>query len=234
MAKISNSDLIQKYVPLVDFIADVLGTNSEVVLHDLTNLNHSVIAIRNSYISNREVGAPVTDLALQIYKENSHKNNDFITNYCGMNKFNKKLRCSTFFIRNDSREIIGLLCVNTDESVIVAVEQALAAFTSVYGKNVSKPSTQDVTQDVTQETLPSNIEELVESSIQKITSAKGITINYLNQDDKLEITEDLYDKGIFLVKGAVVEVAKTMMVSEATIYRYLSKIKSKKETMPEI
>ena len=48
----TNSKL-QKYIPLVDFFAAVLGKNSEVVLHDLTDPDHSIIAIRNNHISNR-------------------------------------------------------------------------------------------------------------------------------------------------------------------------------------
>ena len=44
-------------------------------------------------------------------------------------------------------------------------------------------------------------------------------------DEKIRIVEDLQQAGIFYIKGAVSEVATQLGSSEATIYRYLSKLK---------
>lgn len=46
----------------------------------------------------------------------------------------------------------------------------------------------------------------------------------LSQDEKIAIVEKLDGKGVFLFKGAVALVAGRLQTSEATIYRYLSKI----------
>ena len=43
----------------------------------------------------------------------------------------------------------------------------------------------------------------------------------LKPEQKLEIVRELFQKGIFSLKGAVTQVAEVMRVSEPSIYRYL-------------
>ena len=62
--------LLEKYVGFVDFLADFLGRDAEVVLHDVTDLENSVVAISNSHISGRASGGqPATDLVPENTKE---------------------------------------------------------------------------------------------------------------------------------------------------------------------
>ena len=56
---------LQPYIPTVDFLADYFGDYAEVVLHDLTNLEQSIIKIRNGHISGRKEGDPCTDFVLR-------------------------------------------------------------------------------------------------------------------------------------------------------------------------
>jgi predicted transcriptional regulator YheO len=42
---------LKSYIHLVNFIADFLGPSYEVVLHDVRNINNSIIAIKNGHIS---------------------------------------------------------------------------------------------------------------------------------------------------------------------------------------
>ena len=56
--------LLQQYMKLTEFLGLTLGPDYEVALHDLTNKDRSIIAIANNYISGREIGAPLTNMAL--------------------------------------------------------------------------------------------------------------------------------------------------------------------------
>ena len=47
------TDLLYSYTTTVKFLGSVLGPDYEVVLQDLSNINHSVIAIENGHISSR-------------------------------------------------------------------------------------------------------------------------------------------------------------------------------------
>lgn len=215
------STILDKYVPFVDFIAEILGKNSEVVLHDLTNLDSSVVAIRNNQITQREVGAPATNFVLQKMKENKDSNVNYITNYRGVSKRGKKvLRSSTFFIRCNN-EIIGMLCVNTDDSILNTVKSNLEELLSIYGC-VSNESDVEETENFT-----TSIKEFANETIEEATIKKGTTVDYLKAEDKIEIVEQLHEKGFFLLKGAVPELAELLSISEPTIYRYLQAVKKK-------
>lgn len=54
------TDLLYSYTTTVKFLGSVLGPDYEVVLQDLSNINHSVIAIENGHISGRTIGSPLT------------------------------------------------------------------------------------------------------------------------------------------------------------------------------
>lgn len=56
--------LLQQYMKLTEFLGLTLGPDYEVALHDLTNKDRSIIAIANNHISGREIGAPLTNMAL--------------------------------------------------------------------------------------------------------------------------------------------------------------------------
>ena len=60
------NNVLKTYIPLVDFIAGIVGPNCEVVLHDLSN-DESIVAIRNNHISGRK-GGPLTNLGLKLQK----------------------------------------------------------------------------------------------------------------------------------------------------------------------
>ena len=52
---------------LLDMLEQQLGSNTEILLHDLTkDYNHTIVDIRNGYITNRKVGDCGSDLGLRV------------------------------------------------------------------------------------------------------------------------------------------------------------------------
>lgn len=107
--------LLQQYMKLTEFLGLTLGPDYEVALHDLTNKDRSIIAIANNHISGREIGAPLTNMALGILRDRSYETNDYCLQYHGISVNGKDLRSNTFFIKQDGR-LIGMLCINFDDS----------------------------------------------------------------------------------------------------------------------
>lgn len=214
------TDLLSKYAVMVDFLAEVLGTDHEIVLHDITNLDHSIIAIRNNHVSEREIGGPATDLVLKTLKNSEDSEKPFICNYKGVSKNGKQIRSSTFFIRNEEGKIIGMLCINSDTTAFakfIDAFQGIAAYA-----NLPDFGTEEMHIS---ENLSSSIEELTLKSIESIISGQSISPERMKPEEKIEIVSELNKLGVFLLKGAVSEVAKNLKSSEATIYRYLQKVK---------
>lgn len=55
--------------PLIKGIAKALGPNCEVVLHDLYDVEHSLVAIENNHITGRKIGDPSTNLGLEVLRK---------------------------------------------------------------------------------------------------------------------------------------------------------------------
>lgn len=207
---------LDKYKLLVEFLAEVLGENCEVVLHDVNDFENSIIAIENGHISGRKVGDSLTDLALNILNDQEKLKNDYLTNYTGKTYNGKELRSSTYFIKNE-KEVIGMLCINIDVSKYIEARDLLNSFIG-NNQNIEKQSDN---QDFS-EKLTSSIEELIDNMIENSIDNSEIHPRRMTAEEKKEITKKLDNKGVFLLKNSVSKVAKKLHTSEATIYRYLN------------
>jgi len=215
----NRNEVFKTYLALVDFLGEILGKNHEIVLHDLMDLNNSIIAIKNNH-SGRNIGGPATDLVLKIMNNKELQQRNFISNYKGYSKNGEKFRSSTFFIRDKFDNLIGMLCINSDLS---ALDRLVDAVQSIISFNNIREF--DLDSGSYSENLSSSIEELTKDTIETIINMKGVSPDRMTPEEKIEIVNELNQKGIFLLKGAVSEVAHHLKSSEASIYRYLSKIK---------
>jgi predicted transcriptional regulator YheO len=204
------------FLPLVEFLAEVAGPDSEVVLHDLRSEEHSIVAIHNGALSGREAGDPITDFAKSLLRRGRREGRNFITNYLGKaGGSGKFLKSSTFFIRDDGGEIIGLLGINTDLSDISHAHRVLGRMLSV-----------DETASGEHEALGAgengmSIRETVLAVMEQVIGSYGVDPARMTADEKKGVVEALNERGIFLLKGVVSDVASRLEVSEQTIYRYL-------------
>ena len=75
------------------------------------------------------------------------------------------------------------------------------------------------------ENFVTSLPDAVQNAIAEVTGSAGLPPDRLTMEEKIRIVESLHHAGIFYMKGAVSEVAAQLGSSEATIYRYLSKLK---------
>ncbi len=210
---------LEKYKLLIEFLAEVLGDNCEIVLHDVEDFENSIIAIENGDISGRKVGDSLTDLALNVLKDQEKLENDYLTNYTGKTYNGKELRSSTYFIKNEKEKVIGMLCINIDVSKLVEARDILD---SMIGKRNDIEKNNNEKDQSFSENFTSSIEELIDSIIENSIGNSSIPPKRMTAEEKKEITKKLDEKGVFLLKNSVSKVAKKLETSEATIYRYLN------------
>ncbi len=129
-------DLLYSYKTTVKFLGSVLGPDYEVVLQDLSNKNHSVIAIENGHISGRTIGSPLTSAVFQMLSSKVYEENDFIANYKGVAENGHILRSSSMFIKDSNGNPIGLLCINFDDSRYMELHEKL--FSMIHPGNFIK------------------------------------------------------------------------------------------------
>jgi predicted transcriptional regulator YheO len=209
---------LRSYVPMVDFYAETLGRHCEVILHDLRQLESSIIAIRNNHISGRQIGGCITGFGLELLEKRIYEKRDYVANYAGKTEDGKKtLRSSTFFIRNKMNKVIGMLCVNLDISAFVAAKSAIEDLISV-GNDV-----RDGEPVLAEESFDLDPQKLISSRVAHVLAKFGIEPERMTSAEKSAVVLDLAELGVFRIKGAVSEVSQLIQVSEPTIYRYLKK-----------
>lgn len=215
----SPDEKLSSYIPLVDFIAEIACPNSEVVLHDVRKKEQSLMAIRNGQISGRVVGVSMTDFATRLLNQGIHEGKDFLTNYIGKaGSSGKFLKSSTYFIRDDNGDIIGMLGINTDVSVISDMHRILAQILAVEDV-LSDSGDSHENSDSGGENF--SVQQMVDSVMDQVLNTYVIDASHMTGEEKKKVVDILNEKGVFLLKGTVATLAQRLEVSEQTIYRYL-------------
>ena len=223
--------ILEQYMRLTDFLGRVLGPDYEVALHDLTREDRCIIAIANNHVSGREIGAPLTNMALGILRDKSYETADYRLHYYGLSVNGKELRSSTFFIKSEG-ELLGLLCINFDDSRYRELSTRLLGLCHPDQFVAdTMPVVMENGETVTgfrpvQESFRNSTEAVAADAIQQELNSMGVAAERLTSDERLQIIMALEKGGIFLLKGAVKDVAAGLHCSQASVYRYLTQIKN--------
>jgi predicted transcriptional regulator YheO len=209
------------YVPFVKAIARMFGDRCEVLLHDASRLEHSIVVIENGHVTGRKVGGPMTDLGLYFLQSDQFKETTFLANYQSEAKNGEKLKSTSIFLRNKKKEIIGFLCINYDVSYMVDLEQKISDFCEVNTHIQEDNGTHNE-----EEAFPDSLDDLFNRVFNQMLKKIGLPIEKMKKNDKINLVRLLNKRGIFLINGAIDEVARRLNVSRYTIYNYLAEIKS--------
>lgn len=214
-------NIMEHYEKLVHFLGNVLSPNCEIALLDLRANKNCITAIANGHISGRTVGAPITNLALQIINTNAWKETDSQCNYLGLTKDNNHLRSSSYFIK-DNNELIGMLCINIDISPYEHLSKSIMQMACA--NCIETPLELLDSLNLSHEKFTNNLSDTIDTMLKENVDLASIPVNRLTQDEKIAIVATLHKNGVFHIKGAVANVAERLHCSEATIYRYLNKV----------
>ena len=210
---------IKKFISIADFLGEVLGSNTEILLHDLTNYEQSIVHIINGNISNRKIGDPVTDLVLEFMSTESKGNKQFISNYNSKTIEGRLLYSSTYFIRDNKNQIVGALCLNSDYH---EVKKSLSFLTSLLPNYIDDKV---LSINNIKENLSTDPQELSLNKIDAIINEFDVLPSRMTIEEKTSVISALNDCGVFNIRGSVQEVARKLQMSEPSIYRYIKKIK---------
>ncbi len=216
---LSDKLILQASFNIVDGIAAMYGNHTEVVLHSLDIDNPSIIKVANGHVTDRDIGAPITNLALEKLKTGI----DVSEPYFSKGPQGKLLRSVTTVIRNDIGKAIGLLCINSDMD---------APIHSLLSSMV--PNSTSISQSLTSpETFSRSPDEMLNDTIAKIRKETMMDKTISPSKRNRVIVEKLYDNGTFNVKDAIVTTATNLQVSRDTVYRYVREIKSEQQARSE-
>jgi predicted transcriptional regulator YheO len=210
--KINVRDELMKYAPIADAIAQTFGENCEVVLHDLTTPQSSVIYTVNNHVTGRMVGQSFNHIITQVLLSKKF-HNDVVANYKTQTEDQRSIKSTTVLLRDQKGEAIGALCINYDVQPLQQIQEFLNNFT-----HVEEETIKDEVE------LLGNMQEIAHNLIQQIIGDSNV--DKMSRAKKLEIVSFMDEKGVFLIKGAIEKVAESLQVSKVTIYSYLDQIRS--------
>ena len=121
----------------------------------------------------------------------------------------KILKSSTVFIRNEKGKPIGILGINSDITLTVALENTIHSFNS---------SLQD-TRDP--EPIYTNVADLLDSLIEQSIRMVGKPVSLMDKSEKIRAIRYLNDSGAFLITKSGAKVCQVFGISKYTLYSYL-------------
>ena len=219
--------ILEQYIPMAEMIAKTFGDTCEVVLHDLSTPQSSVVYAANGHVTGRKVGQSFDHLIRQVIL-NQNFSNDYAANYYFQTEDGRTIKSSTVLIRNFGGKVAGALCINVDTTVLAAAASLLSGLLP----GMESGGTGDVRVEKSQDyvdpdsEMPEHIMEIADELIEKIIGDQ--IVENMKRDEKIALIRFMDQKGLFLIKGTIEKVAKRMEISKVTVYSYLDEIKEEK------
>ena len=211
--------LLSLLTRLAEGIAAVVGPHCEVVVHDFSDLEHSVMAIAG-HVTGRKPGAPVPDLSFTA-GELGRETADQINYHSKIGPRN--LQSSTIFIRDENHCPIGAVCINVDYSELLQVRELLDKLTTPI---------RDSSDLIVSDTFAKDIDELIELAAANFLHEANLpSVEAMSHEDKLRLIQAVEERGLFQIRGAVNRMADILNVSRATVYNYRSNLKNDEVTV---
>lgn len=211
-------DWKKRWITLADFLGQALGTDYEVAVHDFTGAKPRLLCLVNPQVSGRAQGAPLSNLALEFWEQRTFDHADYRTGYRGISSDGAPLRCSTFFIKGERQELLGMLCINFASGKYDAFARSVTAFL----EDAGRLSPADADLPVERFSVP--VEQAFRAAVLRLFGSHGLPPKP-TQAEKLALVRQLELDGVFQLKGSAAKAAQLMGTSPASVYRYLSEIR---------
>lgn len=211
-------NILNQYTLLVSFLGNTLSTSCEIYLLDLSKKSLPVIAQCHAH---HHTLPPLRKLVQEAAHAPVILENGVLLNRALCSSSGKMSKCSLYFIKGDTGKPVAVLCL------VVRMQAYLELFGNL--ESLLHFNTEELT-----ETQPHSIEEVVYEA-PTLALIERMVLDYspepqrLTPNEKTELLLDLYETGVFELKGAVARAAEVLQMSEQSIYRYLSKIKRVRE-----
>jgi predicted transcriptional regulator YheO len=209
-----------RQVPTLEVLKDVgraitslLGKSCEVVIHDTSDLEHSIVWVEGDVTGRRE-GDMMTDLGLErLRRGETHP----LFNYTIHSDSGKTLKSASIWLRDGQGEVCGAFCINLDLTPVMKL-QDFARDLSV-GESVPDVGERHVT----------DLGDMLDTMIAECEYRLGLAAEKMKRDQRIEVVRFLEERGAFQVRNSAPIVADRLGVTRKTVYNYLREIARSQE-----
>jgi len=202
--------LLQLLKGIGDAVSGTLGEWCEVVIHDLRDLDHSIVYIVGN-VTGRKVGGPMTDLGLTHIRSGR---TEPLVNYTSYTDDGKTLRCGSMFIHDENGNPVASFCLNVNVTPLLLFSRFLRTL----------PAGQDES-DIS-EIFAEDLAQMVETLIAECAYKVGKPVSLMAKSDRMQVVKLLDERGVFQLRKSVPLVAKRLGVTQKTIYNYLAELQA--------
>lgn len=197
--------LLEQLKQVAEGLAKTFTPFCEVVVHDLLDPSHAVLAIHNN-LSGREVGHPATELGLARIMDAEFE--QVIANYPNSFADGRQVKSTSIGIKDSDGRYIAALCMNIDLTVFQGFQGMLNQFV-------------DIQQDApAKETLDPTGADAIRAHIDQFAARQATTPRALKAEDRRILVKELKASGLLELRRAMEIVAAHLGVSRASVYSY--------------
>lgn len=197
--------LLEQVKQIADGLAKTFAPFCEVVVHDLLDPKHAVLAIHNN-LSGREVGQPTTELGLARIMDPDLE--QVIANYPNRFADGRQVKSTSIGIKDADGRYIAALCMNIDLTVFQGFQGMLNQFASL---QLDAP---------VRDTLDPAGAASIRAHIDQFAARLATTPRALKADERRALVKELKAAGLLDLRRAMEIVAAHLGVSRASMYSY--------------
>ena len=195
--------LLSQLQQVAQGLGETFAPFCEVVLHDLRDADHSIVALHNN-LSGREVGDATTELGLARIADESYP--QVLTNYANTLPDGRQAKSTSIGIKDSSGQYVAALCLNVDLTLFRSLQTTLGQFVSVDQTGPAK------------ESLNPASAEAIRAHIDAFAARIASTPRTLKAEERRTLMRELKDAGCLEIRRAMEIVAAHLGVSRATVY----------------
>jgi predicted transcriptional regulator YheO len=195
--------LLAQVQQIAEGLAQTFAPFTEVVVHDLRDPSHAVLAVHNN-LSGRQVGDPATELGLARIMD--PKFAQVIANYPNRFADGRQVKSTSVGIKDSAGRYVAALCMNVDLTLFHGFQSALSKFTAIDSATPVK------------ESLDPAGAEGIRARIDDFAARLAATPRSLKSEDRRQLMRELKAAGLLEVRRAMDTIAAHLGVSRATVY----------------
>lgn len=195
--------LIEQLKQLAVGLSETFAPFCEVVVHDLLEPKHAILAIHNN-LSGREVGGPATELGLARLADPDYP--QVVANYANQFADGRQAKSTSVGIKDSSGRYVAALCMNVDLTLFRSLQNVLGQFSHIDSAAAFKESIDPAGADA------------IRLRIDQFAARLTTTPRSLKTDERRALLRELKESGCLEVRRSMEIVALHLGVSRATVY----------------
>jgi predicted transcriptional regulator YheO len=205
--------LLETLSTIGDGVCAVLGEWCEVVIHDLRDLDHSIVHISGN-VTGRKEGGHLTDLGLANIRSG---HTEPLMNYTSYTDDGKTLKSSSVFVHDENGDPVAAFCINLNVTPLLLFTRFLRTL----------PAGQE--EPEFSESFSPDLGQMVETMIAECAYQVGKPISLMSKSDRVQVVKLLDERGVFQLRKSVPLVAERLGVTQKTVYNYLTELEAQAE-----